>query len=225
MSKNYDVLLKILLLGDSGVGKTSLICRYVDDDVRTSHVATIGIDFKLKTVEVGDKRVRMQIWDTAGQERFETLTSQYYRKAQVWTPESLEYGSCCLNIITQGILLVYDISSEKSFKNVRKWLASIEENASQHVKRLIVGNKSDFEAGRKVSTKQGRQLATEYGLEFMEVSAFKNTNVSEAFGTLAGQIVEQTSGTEQASAPVPPRQDRDSILLQEPVEKRDDCSC
>jgi small GTP-binding protein len=148
----------------------------------------------------------MQIWDTAGQERFETLTSQYYRKAQ-------------------GILLVYDISSEKSFKNVRKWLASIEENASQHVKRLIVGNKSDFEAGRKVSTKQGRQLATEYGLEFMEVSAFKNTNVSEAFGTLAGQIVEQTSGTEQASAPVPPRQDRDSILLQEPVEKRDDCSC
>ncbi|XP_062503253.1 ras-related protein Rab-13-like [Corticium candelabrum] len=203
MSKNYDVLLKILLLGDSGVGKTSLICRYVDDDVRATHVATIGIDFKLKTVDVGDKRVRMQIWDTAGQERFETLTTQYYRKAQ-------------------GILLVYDVTSGRSFKNVRRWLASIEENASQNIKRLIVGNKSDMLVGREVTVKQGKQLASEYKLPFMEVSALKNTNVSEAFGALAGLVVNQQSGTEPAKQV----ERRETIQLQ-PQSSKDEggCSC
>ncbi|XP_065833494.1 ras-related protein Rab-15-like [Oscarella lobularis] len=170
MSKNYDVLLKLLLLGDSGVGKTSLLCRYVDEEVRSTHVATIGIDFKLKTIELGGKRIRIQIWDTAGQERFETLTSQYYRRAQ-------------------GILLLYDISSDKSFKNVRKWISNISEYAESNVKMVLVGNKCDIDAGRQVTAKQGQQLASEYGVKFLECSAVKNLNVTEAFRKLAEEVV------------------------------------
>ncbi|CAI7998029.1 Ras-related protein Rab-15 [Geodia barretti] len=108
MDRNYDCLVKVLLCGDSGVGKTCLISQFTDGQVRKSHITTIGIDFKLKTLNVDGKRLRMQIWDTAGQERFETLTAQYYRRAQ-------------------GIMLVYDVTKERTFTNVSKWLRNIEE--------------------------------------------------------------------------------------------------
>jgi small GTP-binding protein len=106
--KKYDHLFQLLLCGDSSVGKTCLISRFADNEFRHTHINTIGIDFKLKMLPIGDKKIKLQIWDTAGQERYETLTAQYYRKAQ-------------------GIVLVYDISREETFRNVTKWLRNIED--------------------------------------------------------------------------------------------------
>lgn len=175
MSKNYDYLFKVLLCGDSGVGKTCLLCQFVDNEVRKSHIATIGIDFKLKTLEVKGKRIRLQIWDTAGQERFETLTSQYYRRAQ-------------------GILLVYDLTDRRSFENTSKWLRSIQENAVSNVKLVLIANKLDAQEKRQVTTRQGAQLAKDNGIKFFETSAYTAENISEAFTNLTESILQEMEG-------------------------------
>ncbi|CAI8044689.1 Ras-related protein RABE1c, partial [Geodia barretti] len=173
MDRNYDCLVKVLLCGDSGVGKTCLISQFTDGQVRKSHITTIGIDFKLKTLNVDGKRLRMQIWDTAGQERFETLTAQYYRRAQ-------------------GIMLVYDVTKERTFTNVSKWLRNIEENAVDNVRIVLVGNKIDLENQREVSEKRGKkvQLADQHGVQFFETSAWANRHVTQPFDSLASQIME-----------------------------------
>ncbi|CAM9485139.1 unnamed protein product, partial [Bubo scandiacus] len=108
MAKQYDVLFRLLLLGDSGVGKTCLLCRFTDNQFHPAHISTIGVDFKMKTIEVDGIKVRIQIWDTAGQERYQTITKQYYRRAQ-------------------GIFLVYDISSERSYQHIVKWASDVDE--------------------------------------------------------------------------------------------------
>jgi small GTP-binding protein len=176
--KNYDQLIKVLLTGDSSVGKTSLICQFVDNDVRQTHIATIGIDFKMKLFEVNDQRVKLQIWDTAGQERFETLSVQYYRRAQ-------------------AILLVYDVTNENSFKNVTKWIRNIKENALDNVKVVLVGNKVDLEQQRVISTEKGQKLAERHSCKFFETSAFTGVGVKEAFTSLAELVLsEKKSGDE-----------------------------
>uniref|UniRef100_A0A8P4KAE5 small monomeric GTPase n=1 Tax=Dicentrarchus labrax TaxID=13489 RepID=A0A8P4KAE5_DICLA len=108
MAKQYDVLFRLLLLGDSGVGKTCLLCRFTDNEFHPSHISTIGVDFKMKTLVIDGIKVRIQIWDTAGQERYQTITKQYYRRAQ-------------------GIFLVYDITSERSFQHIMKWASDVDE--------------------------------------------------------------------------------------------------
>ena len=122
----YDHLVKLLLIGDSGVGKSCLLLRFSDDQFTASFITTIGIDFKVKTVDLEGKRVKLQIWDTAGQERFRTITSAYYRGAM-------------------GILLTYDVTDRRSFENVRNWMANVKEHASERVVVSLVGNKDDCE--------------------------------------------------------------------------------
>ncbi|MED6220295.1 Ras- protein RABE1d [Stylosanthes scabra] len=147
---DYDYLIKLLLIGDSGVGKSCLLLRFTDDTFTTSFITTIGIDFKIRTVELDGKRIKLQIWDTAGQERFRTITSAYYRGAM-------------------GILLVYDVTDESSFENIRNWIRNIEEHASDNVNRILVGNKADMdESKRVVPTSRGQALANEYGIKFFE---------------------------------------------------------
>ena len=209
-----------MMIGDQAVGKTALLVRYADDDFNESVLPTIGIDFKIKagcqsttqpcslaralstlvaghtlcsllaqTIELQGKKIKLQIWDTAGQERFRTITQAYYRGAM-------------------GILLIYDVTNEKSWLNVRNWVRNIEGNAPQtcerrdsttptrrparprapaergvarRVNKILVGNKSDMDVGqRQVTTAQGEQLAREYGIKFFETSARSNTNVLEA---------------------------------------------
>jgi small GTP-binding protein len=123
----YDYLIKLLLIGDSGVGKSCLLLRYSDDSFTSSFITTIGIDFKIKSILIGDSKVKLQIWDTAGQERFRTITTAYYRGAM-------------------GILLVYDVSDENSFTNVRNWMRQIDQNAAENVNRILIGNKADVDA-------------------------------------------------------------------------------
>lgn len=171
IKKNYDYLFKVLAIGDSGVGKTSIIKRFIDDTFCTQHMSTIGIDFKIKTIQnqnINDKKIKLQIWDTAGQERFRSITSAYYRGAM-------------------GIILVYDITSEKSFDNIKIWLKSILiENPD--VKKIIVGNKCDLENKRIISYEKGKKEADDNGCLFCEISAKENLNINTAFEELTNLI-------------------------------------
>ncbi|CAK8681415.1 unnamed protein product [Clavelina lepadiformis] len=146
------------------------MAKFCEEEFRYSHVCTIGIDFKMKTVLVDGIRVRIQIWDTAGQERYRTITKQYYRKGQ-------------------GVLLVYDITSESSFLNIRKWVSDVSEFGDEHVQTMLVGNKSDREDSREVSTEQGQKLAHDFGIPFFETSAYTDANVTEVFTDIAARVL------------------------------------
>ncbi|XP_028306036.1 ras-related protein Rab-8B [Gouania willdenowi] len=174
MAKTYDYLFKLLLIGDSGVGKTCLLFRFSEDSFNTTFISTIGIDFKIRTIELDGKRVKLQIWDTAGQERFRTITTAYYRGAM-------------------GIMLVYDISNEKSFENIKNWIRNIEEHATSDVEKMILGNKCDMTDRRQVSKDRGEKLAIDYGVKFLETSAKSSLNVEEAFYTMGRDILHNLS--------------------------------
>jgi len=184
MAKTYDFLFKLLLIGDSGVGKTCILVRFSEDAFNSTFISTIGIDFKIRTVEIEGKKIKLQIWDTAGQERFRTITTAYYRGAM-------------------GIMLVYDVTNEKSFDNIRNWIRNIEENASADVEKMILGNKCDLQESRVVSTERGRVLAEEHGVKFMETSAKSGLNVETAFMTLAKDIKNKMDRKNVADTPSP----------------------
>ncbi|CAN6346550.1 unnamed protein product, partial [Urochloa humidicola] len=175
---DYDYLIKLLLIGDSGVGKSCLLLRFSDGSFTTSFITTIGIDFKIRTIELDGKRIKLQIWDTAGQERFRTITTAYYRGAM-------------------GILLVYDVTDESSFNNIRNWIRNIEQHASDNVNKILVGNKADMdESKRAVPTAKGQALADEYGIKFFETSAKTNLNVEQVFFSIAHDIKQRLAETD-----------------------------
>mmetsp|Transcript_86637 Transcript_86637/g.106312 ORF Transcript_86637/g.106312 Transcript_86637/m.106312 type:complete len:208 (-) Transcript_86637:179-802(-) len=169
MTTEYDYLFKLLLIGDSGVGKSCLLLRFADDTYTDSYISTIGVDFKIRTVDLDTKTIKLQIWDTAGQERFRTITSSYYRGAH-------------------GIIIVYDITDKESFDNVRQWLFEIDRYASENVCKLLVGNKSDLKNKRAVEYDAAKAFADELNIPFLETSAKNATNVEQAFLTMAAQI-------------------------------------
>ncbi|CAM6048682.1 unnamed protein product [Sphagnum compactum] len=182
---NYDELIKLLLIGDSGVGKSCLLLRFSDDTFTTSFITTIGIDFKIRTIELDNRRIKLQIWDTAGQERFRTITTAYYRGAM-------------------GILLVYDVTDESSFNNIRNWIRNIELHASDNVNKILVGNKADMdESKRAVPTAKGQALADEFGIKFFETSAKTNLNVENVFFTIARDIKNRVAESD-SNHPQPP---------------------
>ncbi|KJH49950.1 Ras family protein, partial [Dictyocaulus viviparus] len=129
----YDYLFKLLIIGDSSVGKSSLLLRFTDNNFNESYAPTIGVDYKVRTMVVDDKTIKLQIWDTAGQERFRTIASSYYRGVQ-------------------GILIVYDITNENTFQNIPHWLKNVERFGCENVAKLLIGNKCDMESRRAVST-------------------------------------------------------------------------
>ncbi|WFD40285.1 ras GTPase [Malassezia japonica] len=169
LSPDYDYLFKLLLIGDSGVGKSCLLLRFADDTYTESYISTIGVDFKIRTIELEGKTVKLQIWDTAGQERFRTITSSYYRGAH-------------------GIIVVYDVTDEATFTNVKQWLQEIERYACEGVNKLLVGNKADLTGSKVVDYETAKQFADQLNIPFLETSAKDATNVEQAFLTMAKQI-------------------------------------
>ncbi|KAJ8308098.1 hypothetical protein KUTeg_012972 [Tegillarca granosa] len=163
MSKRYDLLLRLLLVGETGVGKTCLLCRYANDEFIDSHISTIGIDFKMKTLDINHKKVKIQIWDTAGQERFESITKQFYRRAQ-------------------GIMLVYDISSRRSYDAIPKWLSYIQQFASDNVVIMLLGNKKDRTGRREISFEEASKAFYELSQSVLE-SQNNNREPGEATNT------------------------------------------
>jgi len=169
MDPQYDYLFKLLLIGDSGVGKSCLLLRFADDTYTESYISTIGVDFKIRTIEEDGKTVKLQIWDTAGQERFRTITSSYYRGAH-------------------GIIIVYDVTDRESFNNVKNWMLEIEKYAMESVNKLLVGNKSDLTSKKVVTFEEGKELADSFQIGFVETSARMSQNVEQAFHLMASQI-------------------------------------
>jgi Ras-related protein Rab-1A len=171
MNSEYDYLFKFVLIGDSGVGKSSLLLRYVEDIFNENYISTIGVDFKIKTIKIDGKVAKMQIWDTAGQERFRTITSSYYRGAH-------------------GIIIVYDVTDQMSFNNINQWIVEVTRYAGYDVDKLIVGNKCES-SDRVVSYNDAKKYADDLNISFIETSAKKSINVEEIFTTIASQIKEK----------------------------------
>ncbi|XP_060063030.1 uncharacterized protein LOC132543532 [Ylistrum balloti] len=169
---DYNYLFKYLLIGDSGVGKSSLLLRFADDVFSETYIYTIGVDFKIRTVSLDNSTVRLQIWDTAGQERFKTITSSFYR------------GS-------HGIMLVYDVTDMESFQHVESWIQEVVKYGGSENTLILVGNKSDLTSKRVVTYDMGKKFADKLGISFMETSAKSATNVESLFMTMASEIKTQ----------------------------------
>ena len=158
----YDFLFKLLLIGDSGVGTSCLLLRFADDTYTESYISTIGVDFKIRTIQLDGKTIKLQVWDTAGQERFRTITSSYYRGAH-------------------GIIVVFDVTDQESFNNVKQWLQEIDRYAYENVDKLLVGNKCDLTDKKVVEYISAKAYADQLGISFLETSAKNATNVEQVF--------------------------------------------
>ena len=170
MSK--ETLYKILILGDSSVGKTCFLTRYADNTFQELHMSTIGIDYKLKNIQMENGRtVKLQIWDTAGQDRFRSITKNYYKGAN-------------------GIIVIYSVTDKKTFNNVKNWVNQIKSEVDERVTIILVANKIDDEENREVSKEEGEEIASKLGLSFFECSAKSGVNINYTFNELVKTIVE-----------------------------------
>ncbi|XP_059809897.1 ras-related protein Rab-35-like [Hypanus sabinus] len=167
--RDYDHLFKLLIIGDSGVGKSSLLLRFADNTFSGSYITTIGVDFKIRTVDVNGEKVKLQIWDTAGQERFRTITSTYYRN-------------------THGVIIVYDVTNPESFVNVKRWLHEISQNCDT-VSKVLVGNKNEDPSARQVEYADAKRFCDQVGIRLFETSAKENTNVEEMFNAVTFMVL------------------------------------
>jgi len=178
----FDLQIKLLMIGDSGVGKTCLLLRYANDSFSPTFITTIGIDFKIKTVCLDNTVVKLQIWDTAGQERFRTITTSYFRGAQ-------------------GILLVYDVCDRGSFENITNWIGQIEQHADINVTKVLIGNKCDADPGKiQVTEAEGQALADQYGIKFFLTSAKNDLRVTEAFESVARDVMNRLMSIQKPGA-------------------------
>ena len=170
LTEEYDLMFKILLLGDSGVGKSSLLLRYTKNEFISDLRSTIGVEFALKYITIDNFQLKVQIWDTAGMERYRSITNAYYKGAK-------------------GVIVVYDICRQKSFENVDKWIDDFKSKADDDAVILLIGNKSDLDEKREVSKEEAESKAQKNKFGFMETSAKDNNNVQKAFETLFHEIV------------------------------------
>ncbi|KAJ3693187.1 hypothetical protein LUZ60_008667 [Juncus effusus] len=168
-NQRLDYVFKVVMVGDSAVGKSQLLARFVRNEFSLESKATIGVEFQTKTLMIDHKNVKAQIWDTAGQERYRAVTSAYYRGAV-------------------GAMLVYDISNPHSFSHIPHWLAELRSNADKNITIILIGNKSDLNSLRGVQTEDAKRFAVEENLFFMETSALETTNVESAFLTVVSEI-------------------------------------
>ncbi|CAN6890666.1 unnamed protein product [Brassica oleracea] len=169
LDNEYDYLFKIVLIGDSGVGKSNILSRFTRNEFCLESKSTIGVEFATRTLQVEGKTVKAQIWDTAGQERYRAITSAYYRGAV-------------------GALLVYDITKRQTFENSLRWLRELRDHADSNIVIMMAGNKSDLNHLRSVADEDGRSLAEKEGLSFLETSALEASNIEKAFQTILSEI-------------------------------------
>eukprot|EP00043_Microstomoeca_roanoka_P000711 m.28685 g.28685 ORF g.28685 m.28685 type:complete len:211 (-) comp10467_c0_seq1:112-744(-) len=203
--EEYDFLFKIVLIGDSGVGKSNLLSRFTRNEFNLESKSTIGVEFATRSIEVDGKTIKAQIWDTAGQERYRAITSAYYRGAV-------------------GALLVYDIAKHASYENVLRWLKELRDHADSNIVIMLVGNKSDLKHLRAVPKEEATKFAEEHDLSFIETSALDSTNVEEAFKNILTSIyrlVSQRSIKPNESKDTP----SDTIVVGPTKEKVEQKSC
>ena len=165
----YDMIFKIVLIGDTSVGKTNILSKYLSNEFDPDSKATVGVEFGTRDFKIENNTVKVQIWDTAGQERYRSITNAYYKGAK-------------------GSLLVYDITNPKTFENVDKWLSDLKTNAEEKISVVLVGNKTDLESERKISLEQGKEKAELFKLAFIETSALNGNNIEKAFNELISDV-------------------------------------
>ena len=170
--ESYDLIFKLVLIGDSGVGKTNILSRYISNEFSLSSQPTVGVEFGSKIIKKNGKVIKLQIWDTAGQERYKSITSAYYK------------GS-------KGAFVVYDITRKTTYDNIDKWIGELKTNGSEDVLIMLVGNKSDLEDKREVITEEVEKKAQEQKLAFCETSALNGKNVEYAFENLINEILKK----------------------------------
>ncbi|KAI4333614.1 hypothetical protein L6164_018398 [Bauhinia variegata] len=166
---DYDYLFKVVLIGDSGVGKSNLLSRFTRDEFNLESKSTIGVEFATRSIKVDDKIIKAQIWDTAGQERYRAITSAYYRGAV-------------------GALLVYDVTRHVTFENIERWLKELRDHTDSNIVIMLVGNKADLRHLRAVSTEDAKSFAEKEKTFFMETSALESINVENAFTEVLTEI-------------------------------------
>ena len=172
MEDQNEIKMKILLIGESKVGKTCLINSYVIRSFNINQLSTVGLDFRTKKLDIQGKQIILNIYDTAGQERFRNLATGYMKSAD-------------------GFLVCFDLTSESTLENVTYWINSIKNTARKNASMLIIGNKSDLNEDREVTTEQGKQFAAKNGIDYLETSSMMHIGVDEAFETLVKKILEQ----------------------------------
>ena len=171
LSKHYDDLFKLVIIGDSGVGKSCILLRFADDTFTENYYSTIGVDFRFKCVDIGERKCKLQIWDTAGQERFKTVTSAYYRGAD-------------------GIIIVFDQTDRESFNNVQHWIDDISKYSTEEPSKIIIANKEDISDERKsVKMEDIAELEKKTGLEVIKTSAKTGENIDYAFKKLTQKLL------------------------------------
>merc|ERR1712187_1014333 len=170
MKRDYDHLFKLVLIGDSNAGKSSLLLRFADDTFTDSYITTIGVDFRFKTIPVEKKTIKLQIWDTAGQERFRTITSAYYRGAD-------------------GICMIFDTCDRESFSHVDNWLDEVNKYVNESTCKILIGSKCDLTAERQISTEEAKKKAEELGMAYVETSAKDAINVQDAFQIMSAELI------------------------------------
>ena len=169
LDDTYDVIYKILLVGDSGVGKTNIMLRYLNKEFNINTKATVGVEFGSKNIIIDKKVIKGQIWDTAGQERYRAITSSYYKGAH-------------------GAFVVYDITLKESFEAVDRWINDLRNNTDERLEIILIGNKSDLEEKRQVTKEEGEEKAKEKEVAFMETSALNCNNIEKAFNEILNKV-------------------------------------
>jgi small GTP-binding protein len=190
----YDYLFKVVLIGDSGVGKSNLLSRFTRNEFNLESKSTIGVEFATRSIQVEGKTVKAQIWDTAGQERYRAITSEYYRGAV-------------------GALLVYDIAKHVTYENVERWLKELRDHADQNIVIMLVGNKSDLRHLRAVPTDEAKMYAERNQLSFIETSALDSTNVEAAFTNILTEIYRSVSNRHVGSDRANPVLQKGGVIL------------
>ena len=192
--RKYDYFFKLLIIGDSNVGKQPFLSRFIDDSFTATYFPTVGLDVKVKIINFQNKNVKLHITDMAGEERFRSVTKTYYKGAH-------------------GIILMYDVTDRNSFNNIRNWMKQIEANADKSVRKVLVGHKCD-EPDRVVTEEEGKKLAEDFNMGFFESSAKSNKNVNEVFYYLVKEIFIEKGIFE----------DEEGIKLSDRKNKKDQCS-
>jgi len=203
---DFDYLLKMVMIGNSGVGKSCLLTRFADEKYSSSFITTIGVDFKIKTFDMDKKVVKLQIWDTAGQERFKAITTSFYRGAH-------------------GIVVVFDVTDRASFASVKTWLYEVDRYAVEDVNKLIIGNKVDMATDRVVSEDEAREFAEFLGIDYVECSAKSDQNVTLAFKSLAKQILDQNYGDRFEAEKKPELNIKDGVAIGSNEGRSGPCGC
>ena len=166
---NYELMVKVVIVGDSGVGKTNIMSKYLKNEFHEDSKATVGVEFGSKQFNIQGHQVKAQIWDTAGQERYKAITSAYYKGAK-------------------GAFIVYDISRKNTFDSISRWVSDITATADKKITLILIGNKSDLEDQRQVTKEQGEEKAKEFGLAFLETSASSGDNLEKAFSLMINEV-------------------------------------